>query len=169
MEVAMMNGRPLGARKKVQILVIFTLLAWATQTLLHQWGFGAEIDAAGAAQITQAADRDGSPAAQQAAERFVPAARFAPSATIELRGEASEPVGGRAIGGPDAVRVLAVVPSSTSTTRPSTRPAEPALASAAAATADVSPVRSLRDLIVADLAVRLDLPIEKLQVNFNPK
>jgi hypothetical protein len=29
-------------RKTVQAMVIFTILAWATQTLLHQWGYGAE-------------------------------------------------------------------------------------------------------------------------------
>ena len=36
----MMQPRPLGTRKTVQLLVILTILAWATQTLLHQWGFG---------------------------------------------------------------------------------------------------------------------------------
>src|SRR3954454_3461592 len=40
-EVAM-NGRPLSMRKKVQIMVALTLLAWATQTLLHQWAHAAE-------------------------------------------------------------------------------------------------------------------------------
>ena len=32
-----MNGHPLSPRKTVQLLVIMTILAWATQTLLHQW------------------------------------------------------------------------------------------------------------------------------------
>jgi flagella basal body P-ring formation protein FlgA len=41
-EVAMMNPR-IGTRKKVQLLVLLTLLAWATQTLFHQWGYGALI------------------------------------------------------------------------------------------------------------------------------
>lgn len=36
-----MNGRPLSMRKKIQILVALTILAWATQTLLHQWARGA--------------------------------------------------------------------------------------------------------------------------------
>jgi flagella basal body P-ring formation protein FlgA len=36
----MMNPRPIGTRKTVQLMVILTLLAWATQTLFHQWGFG---------------------------------------------------------------------------------------------------------------------------------
>ena len=36
------NGpRPLGMRKTVQLMVILTILAWATQTLLSQWGYGA--------------------------------------------------------------------------------------------------------------------------------
>ncbi len=38
-----MNNRPLGKRKQVQLLVVLTLLAWATQTLLHQWGYGQEV------------------------------------------------------------------------------------------------------------------------------
>jgi flagella basal body P-ring formation protein FlgA len=36
----MMNPRPIGTRKTVQLMVILTLLAWATQTLFHQWGYG---------------------------------------------------------------------------------------------------------------------------------
>jgi flagella basal body P-ring formation protein FlgA len=39
----MNNGRPMGVRKTVQLLVILTILAWATQTLFHQWGYGAII------------------------------------------------------------------------------------------------------------------------------
>ena len=37
----MNGGRPLGLRKTVQLMVILTILAWATQTLLSQWGYGA--------------------------------------------------------------------------------------------------------------------------------
>jgi flagella basal body P-ring formation protein FlgA len=42
----MMNngGRPLSMRKKVQIMVAMTILAWATQLLLAQWAHGAEAD-----------------------------------------------------------------------------------------------------------------------------
>ena len=36
----MIQPRPLGPRKTVQLMVILTILAWATQTLFHQWGFG---------------------------------------------------------------------------------------------------------------------------------
>ena len=72
----MMNGRPLSMRKKVQLMVALTILAWATQTLLHQWGFGAGIAA-----------QEKSP---QASEKFVPGkARFAAGATLELRAEAT--------------------------------------------------------------------------------
>ena len=36
-----MNYPPrIGIRKKVQLLVILTILAWATQTLFHQWSTG---------------------------------------------------------------------------------------------------------------------------------
>ena len=36
------NGQ-ISKRKTVQLMVALTILAWATQTLLHQWGFGAEV------------------------------------------------------------------------------------------------------------------------------
>ena len=36
-------NRPYSMRKTVQLMVILTLLAWATQTLFHQWGYGATI------------------------------------------------------------------------------------------------------------------------------
>jgi hypothetical protein len=51
----MMNGRPLGARKKVQLMVILTILAWATQTLFHQWGYGAQAPMAPGAEAARAA------------------------------------------------------------------------------------------------------------------
>jgi flagella basal body P-ring formation protein FlgA len=71
-----MNGRPLSMRKKVQLMVALTLLAWATQTLFHQWGFGADVPA----QERQA----------PSPEKFVPGtARFAAGATLELRTEAT--------------------------------------------------------------------------------
>jgi flagella basal body P-ring formation protein FlgA len=66
------NGRPLGMRKRIRVLIAVVLLAWATQTLVHQWGYGAEV----------------SPPAT--AEKFVPgAARVAAGAALELRGEAT--------------------------------------------------------------------------------
>lgn len=40
-----MNPRPLSTRKKVQLMVALTLLAWATQTLLAQWGYGQDVRA----------------------------------------------------------------------------------------------------------------------------
>ena len=45
-----MNGRPLSMTKKVKIMIALTILAWATQTLFHQWGFGQEISASPAAE-----------------------------------------------------------------------------------------------------------------------
>ncbi len=35
--------RMLDGRHKAQLLVMYTILAWATQTLFHQWGFGQDI------------------------------------------------------------------------------------------------------------------------------
>lgn len=37
------NGRPLTRRQTVRILILLTFLAWATQTLFHQWGFGQDL------------------------------------------------------------------------------------------------------------------------------
>ena len=60
------NGRPLGLRKRMQVVIAVVLLAWATQTLLHQWGFGAEIPL-------------------QPEEHFMPGSdRFVSGATLEI-------------------------------------------------------------------------------------
>ena len=72
-----MNGRPISKKKTVQLMVILTILAWATQTLFHQWGFGADVGADGATR-------------EAGAGKFVPGTpRFAAGATLELRGEAT--------------------------------------------------------------------------------
>ncbi|HSU67962.1 MAG TPA: hypothetical protein VLJ39_13890, partial [Tepidisphaeraceae bacterium] len=67
------NGRPLGLRKRMQVVVGVVILAWATQTLLHRWGFGAEIQQ-GTGET----------------EKFVPGTgRFDAGATLEIRGDAT--------------------------------------------------------------------------------
>jgi flagella basal body P-ring formation protein FlgA len=76
MEVAMMNnnGRPLSRKQTVRLLVALTILVWATQTLLHQWGFSQEIP------TTQ----------PQSTERFVPPGPLSGvGATLELRPDAT--------------------------------------------------------------------------------
>ena len=93
------NGRPvIGKKKAVRLMVALTILAWATQTLMSQWGFGAEgrADPRGAtAAPAAAADDVAAPATAPSEdlvtlERFVPGtARFAAGATIELRGDAT--------------------------------------------------------------------------------
>lgn len=70
------NGR-ISKRKTVQLMIALTILAWATETLMHQWGFGAEITA-------NAQNTDAEPQ-----EKFLPADPQELSATIELRGEAT--------------------------------------------------------------------------------
>ncbi len=64
----MNNGSPLGAKKTVRLMVAMTLLVWATQTLMHQWGFGATPPVA--------------------TEKFVPQAGMGFGSTLELRSEA---------------------------------------------------------------------------------
>ena len=76
----MNGGRPLGLRKTVQLMVILTILAWATQTLLSQWGYGA----------TPAEAKE----TKEAKESFVPPAdngggSKSGTATLEMRGEAT--------------------------------------------------------------------------------
>ena len=224
----MMNGSPLGTRKKVQLMVALTILAWATQTLLHQWGYGAGV-------TTQ----ERTP---QASEKFVPGtARFAAGATLELRAEATvlgaevklrqvcrwssaddavfAPLAdlvlvrlteGKAFGPVTLEQVrstlhdagvnLAVVrfagPTSCTVARtdvevdeqaallewagakqeaaqkPAAAP-ESAAPVAAASETPVAPAaddrKSLRDLLIHDLSVRLRVPEEDLHVTFNPK
>ena len=75
----MMNPRPLSMRKKVQLMVALTILAWATQTLFHQWGFGNDLS-----------PRERPTPAQASSERFVPGtARFDAGVTLEMRTEAT--------------------------------------------------------------------------------
>lgn len=70
----MRYGRPAGRRGTVQLLVWLTILAWATQTLLHQWGYGAEAPAT---------------PEQMSPERFVPSlGRPGMGGVLELRNEA---------------------------------------------------------------------------------
>jgi flagella basal body P-ring formation protein FlgA len=221
MEVAMLtpNGR-ISKRKTVQLMIALTILAWATQTLLHQWGFGAEISAAsiqddasaekfvpsdattiGATiemrneativgaevklkQVCRWSDADAAalaPIAELVVARITPGKPFksisvneiksilqdakvnlaginfvgAMSCTID-RSDASVDEGqamqqwiaARTVDAPDAT--------------PATAPAAPAKPQAA------SPVRTLRDILTADLAQRLNLQAETLQMDFKP-
>jgi len=221
----MMNnsGQPLSMRKKIKILIALTLLAWATQTLFHQWGYGQEM---AAAEL---------PAAELARQTFVPQTITAGAGTMELRNDATvlgdeirlkqicrwsdgdaqafTPVADLIIAhfnknSPtksialddvrgtlrDAGVNLAVIrfagttyctvtrgdfangeraalqqwideraaaapaPAPTPTTMPVSREAD----------ADPS-IRSLRSMLLTDLSQRLNLPIDKLQVSFDPK
>jgi flagella basal body P-ring formation protein FlgA len=225
-------------RKRIQVIVAVVLLAWATQTLVHKWGFGAEIPLS------------------EAVERFVPGTdRYVAGATLELRGDATifgaevklkqvcrwsdadarmfAPVADlvvmrlsarspyRAItvdqirstlhdagvnlgvvkfSGPTsctigrsdsqfdeqsalrqwataksvdndeaelAAETLAAAPMADQPTAALAAP--PTVAASPAARAEASQVKTLRSLLIEDLAVRVGLPADQLQVNFNPK
>src|SRR5580658_9700349 len=74
-----MNNRKLTKKKQIQILVALTILAWATETLLHQWGYGQEVSPT----MDAMTDSGGT-------DSFVPRAGDAtPSGTLELRDDAS--------------------------------------------------------------------------------
>lgn len=66
--------RPLTRRQTARVVLAVSILAWATQTLVQQWGFGADAVAA----MRQ----------NQTVERFLPRDDFAP-VRLELRPEAS--------------------------------------------------------------------------------
>jgi len=71
----------LSKKKQVQLLIVLTILAWATQTLMHQWGYGQMVN-------TEATDVSDLPAA--ADEKFMPdAADSTPAGTLELRQDAT--------------------------------------------------------------------------------
>ncbi|MDP9172286.1 MAG: flagellar basal body P-ring formation chaperone FlgA [Planctomycetota bacterium] len=82
----MNNQRPLSKRKTVQLMVILTILAWATQTLFHQWGFGDEVPAD--ASATPAASAPQPTPDSIGAEKFVSGSSSI-GGTLELRGEAT--------------------------------------------------------------------------------
>jgi flagella basal body P-ring formation protein FlgA len=224
---AAMNNRKLGKRKQVQLLVVLTILAWATQTLMHQWGFGQEVLPA-----TDAAD-------SRADEKFVSGnADSTPGGTLELRQDASifgadvklkqvcrwsdadapifTPIADLTLlnlsdrvpfhaitveqirqtlheAGVNVAMINFAGATSCSITRtdvqsdsqqtvqqwldahqgdaakttPAAAPA-PVLASASNPTPDPN-LRTLRDLLVADLSRRLNIPSETLQLTFSPQ
>jgi flagella basal body P-ring formation protein FlgA len=222
-----MNNRKLGKRKQVQLLVVLTILAWATQTLMHQWGFGQEVLPA-----TDAAD-------SRADEKFVSGnADSTPGGTLELRQDASifgadvklkqvcrwsdadapifTPIADLTLlnlsdrvpfhavtveqirqtlhdAGVNVAMINFAGATSCSITRTDvqsdsqqtvqqwldahqgdaakTTPAAaaaPVLASASNPTPDPN-LRTLRDLLVADLSRRLNIPSETLQLTFSPQ
>jgi flagella basal body P-ring formation protein FlgA len=217
-------------RNKVKLLVGLTFLAWATQLLFHQWGFGQEMPTSDAAAMTVPA------------EHFVPPSAIVTGAgTLELRGEATvygsqitvkqlcrwsdadaptfAPVADLVIGrfekgntskslsldeirstiGDSGVNMAvirfagagtctvkrgdAVSPEGDSlqqwieqrqaTLKTATTPTtQPILASTVASEStdeECSPFHTLRQRLLIDLSQRLNVPLEKLQVNFDTK
>jgi flagella basal body P-ring formation protein FlgA len=224
----MNNQRPLSMRNKVKLLVGLTILAWATQTLFHQWGFGQVFPVASA----------------QSTEHFVPqSALLSGTGTLELRNDATvygpqiklkqlcrwsdsdkaafEPVADLVISRfdngkttkvlsldeirstlSDAGVNLAVIRFAGATgctiTRgdtaapadgslqqwidekqlaakptafaPTTQPILASLVTGqSAADLECNPFHTLRQRLMIDLSQRLNLPMEKLQVSFDPK
>jgi flagella basal body P-ring formation protein FlgA len=215
----MNNGRPLTKRQTVRLLIVMTILAWATQTLMQQWGYGAELPATAPA------------------EKFVPSnspGMASRGATLEIRSEATvigaevklrqicrwsdrdkpmlEPIGDLVLvrlgqGAPfkaisaeqiretlsgAGVNIAAIRFAGATTctvsrsdveyneqdalqkwieTREAATP-QPQTAVVAVepldtpATQPQSPLKTLRDTLVEDLATRLNLPAESLQVDF---
>lgn len=76
------NGKPLTNKQTVRFMVGLTILAWATQTLVHQWGYGQTI------QSTESFVGDRT-SANSAMTLPAMAATPAVGTTLELRPEAS--------------------------------------------------------------------------------
>ncbi|HEX8913361.1 MAG TPA: flagellar basal body P-ring formation chaperone FlgA [Humisphaera sp.] len=246
------NGRPLTKRQMVRVTIALTILAWATQVLFKQWGYGAEAPAVPATEPADAAAANAPvevgpavPTRGQAGDRFIAprpnaqgvgatlqfqaeavvtgpevrlrqvgrwssrdAAFFAPIADLVVaRMDATGPYRtidmdavrrALADAGVNAALVKFVGPRACTVSRGDARPDSdvalakwidatekkveatgaagvPAAAAAAPRGSVVRPlpaetgVRSLREALTDDLAVRLKLPPESLQVQFNPK
>jgi flagella basal body P-ring formation protein FlgA len=220
----MNNGRPLSKKQTVRILVALTILAWATQTLFRQWGYGAQLTAE---------DRAAAPE-----EKFVPDESYSNKvATLELRSEATvvgaevklrqvcrwadrdqklfEPIGDLVLArlaqrapfksislqeirgllrdagvNTAAINFAGAVTCTVSRSdvqydehsalqqwidarQPTTQPEATVAAGPATvpATGPSAPIAagSLRGKLIADLATRLSLPAESLQVDFKPQ
>lgn len=226
----MNNGRPLTKKQQVRVMVALTILAWATQTLFKQWGYGAQLPA------TQPSRGD------ELAERFVPVTTLYPrGVTLEVRSNATV-IGGEVklrqicrwsdrdkglfdpIGDLILVRLAPDTPfkavsvdeirgllrdagvniaainfagsvnctvarsdvhyderealqkwiesndtAKTLAEGPTSAPHVTVAAAPATVPTENGPVRTLREMLVADLAVRLNLPPESLQVDFKPQ
>src|SRR5260221_10238874 len=74
------NQQPSAIQKSIRLIIVLTILAWAAQSMLDHWGYGADSRADTATEAAQS----------QAPEKFVSgASRFPAGATLELRGEAT--------------------------------------------------------------------------------
>lgn len=216
------NGRPLTRRQTIRILVLLTLLAWATQTLFNQWGFGQELpepkflpsmNIRGATvelraeaaiqgtdvklrQIVRWAEADEttlSPIADLVVLRLSQKTPYKSITLEELRGLLSDAGVNLA-----AIRLSGATRCTVSRTdvrfnegealtkwldarSPATQPTAatatpiqtpPTVAVAPAPTdrqTHPEPIRTLRSLLTDDLATRLSLPADTLQLTFNPK
>jgi flagella basal body P-ring formation protein FlgA len=228
------NGRPLNKRQTIRVLIALTILAWATQTLLAQWGFGATIaEQPATAPASAPADQSIAP------EKFVPGSTgFDAGATVELRGEAVvvgeevklrqvcrwsqrddaalAPIGDMTLArltraapfrsvSIDEIKAMLhdagvntaalnfvgatactvsrsdveydertaldqwITAREAASANPTSQPATQQAQLTADAQTDQSPARSLRKLLAENLAPRLALPVESLQIDFRPQ
>src|SRR5688572_15044218 len=214
------NQRPLTLRKKVQLLLALTILAWATQTLLAQWTKAGEVGAEPAAAFVP---RDKVPAggtlelraearvyggevklrqvcrwSEQDAATFAPLADLVltkleprrPYKVVEIRDvklmleEAGINVAFVRFSGPvectvsrsdselnegEALQEWVNAHGGETVGTPSTQPAKTQAADTAVADVNQPVVRTLRDLLVSDLSVRLSLPQDQLVLTFDPR
>src|SRR6266850_2836343 len=190
----MRNTRPADIKKMIQGLIIFTLLCWATQTLVSQWGFGDEISgekfvvpsrASTSIELKSDATVNGSEIRLNQIARWPGAGDDALEQTGDLivgrfsSGKSSYAIdldevkavlegAGINLASIDFSGALRCVVTRTEETSaelvaaapiaPTTRPVNAAIESSS---------RSLREILIAEVAERFALPMDSLQVRFS--
>jgi flagella basal body P-ring formation protein FlgA len=85
----------MGTRKTVQLMVILTILAWATQTLYKQWGFGGVMLPQGPARVETASAGAETLVAPAAEPTLLPSSEVAPAAAPAVAQTLAPAVGQR--------------------------------------------------------------------------
>lgn len=174
-------------KKMIQGLIILTLLAWATQTLVAQWGFGDEVFIAPRAGLVIELKNEALIAGSEI--RLNQIARW-PGVSDDVMEQTGDLVVGRFAVGKSSLAIdldevkailegaglnLASIDFSGAlrcvVTRSEEAPIQDVVTSVAATTRPIAAVepssRSLREILTAEVAERFGLPVDSLQVRFS--
>src|SRR3954470_13929830 len=184
----MRNTRPADIRKMIQGLIILTLLAWATQTLVSQWGFGDEVFISPRSNVVLELKSEAAVVGNEIRLNQLVRCGGA-NDVMEQTGDliVARFVSGKASRSIDLDELKAILEGAgvnlaaidfsgalrCVVTQNEQTPQETALTEIAPTTRPVDAVvatsRSLRDLLISELADRFGLPIDSLQVRFSPQ
>ncbi len=186
----MRQTSPRELRKVIQGLIILTLLAWATQTLVAQWGFGDELQERFIAprrivalelksdaeahgneiRLNQIIRSPGLDTLDQTGDLIISRFDGKSSRVIDLD-EVNTVLEGAGInlGSIDFSGALRCIVSRTQAApEPIVEQPNKAIVIPTTRPSDSIAARTLRDLLVAEIAERFALPLESLQVRFSP-